>query len=415
MKETMYEQGRMARQAARKLACMSEMEKNSALMAMADALEARMPEILLANREDLKEGEKQGLSAALMDRLLLNEQRIRGMAGGLRQLVELKDPVGETVEMFRRPNGMEIGKVRVPLGVVGMIYEARPNVTVDAAGLCLKTGNAVILRGSSSAASSNGVLARIISEAATGAGMPEGAISLVPFTGREAVEIMYRMNGYLDVLIPRGGAGLIRSVVENSSVPVIETGVGNCHAYVDDEADLDMALEIVDNGKTHRPGVCNALETVLVHRALAPDFLPELEKRLGDRVELRACPESLKHLRGAVPATEEDYATEFLDYILAVKTVGSQEEAMDHIARYGTMHSEVIITENYSRARAFLAGVDAAAVYVNASTRFTDGEQFGFGAEIGISTQKLHARGPMGLKELTTYKYVIYGSGQIRS
>ncbi len=415
MKETMYQQGRMARQAARKLACMSEMEKNSALMAMADALEARMPEILLANREDLKEGEKQGLSAALMDRLLLNEQRIQGMAGGLRQLVELKDPVGETVEMFRRPNGMEIGKVRVPLGVVGMIYEARPNVTVDAAGLCLKTGNAVILRGSSSAASSNGVLARIISEAATGAGMPEGAISLVPFTGREAVEIMYRMNGYLDVLIPRGGAGLIRSVVENSSVPVIETGVGNCHAYVDDEADLDMALEIVDNGKTHRPGVCNALETVLVHRAVAPDFLPELEKRLGDRVELRACPESLKHLRGAVPAVEEDYATEFLDYILAVKTVGSQEEAMDHIARYGTMHSEVIITENYSRARAFLAGVDAAAVYVNASTRFTDGEQFGFGAEIGISTQKLHARGPMGLKELTTYKYVIYGSGQIRS
>ncbi len=415
LKETIYAQGKSARQASRELARMSEADKNAALGAMADALEANVEQILERNRVDLESGRQAGLTKALTDRLMLNEDRIRAMAAGLRQLISLKDPVGETDTMFRRPNGLEIGKVRVPLGVVGMIYEARPNVTVDAAGLCLKTGNAVILRGGSTAQQSNRVLTNVIAEAATAAGVPAGAISLIDTTDREAVDIMLRMNEYLDVLIPRGGAGLIQNVVQNATVPVIETGVGNCHGYVDEEADLTMAVDVVVNSKTQRPGVCNALETVLVHQNVAGRFLPALEEQLVAKgVEIRACERSGRFLRQWTPATTEDWKTEYLDAILACRVVDSMDEALEHIHTYGTRHSETILTENYHRARRFLSEVDAAAVYVNASTRFTDGEQFGFGAEIGISTQKLHARGPMGLRELTTYKYVVYGDGQVR-
>jgi glutamate-5-semialdehyde dehydrogenase len=382
---------------------------------MARALRERAPEILEANAKDMETGQAQGLSRALLDRLLLNEKRIEEMAQGLEALVSLPDPVGEITSMWTRPNGLRIGRMRVPLGVIGIIYEARPNVTVDAAGLCLKTGNAVILRGGSEAINSNRAITRIISEAATSHGVPEGAIQLIDTIDREAVHVMLRLNEYIDVLIPRGGAGLIRTVVENATVPVIETGVGNCHVYVDAEADLEMAEKIVINAKTQRPGVCNAMETLLVHKDIAPAFLPVVAEKLRDLgVEIRGCEYTRTLVPFAKKATEEDWATEYLDLILAVKVVNSLEEAVEHIAKYGTKHSEAIVTNNYTKAWEFLKRVDAAAVYVNASTRFTDGFQYGFGAEIGISTQKLHARGPMGPEQLTTFKYIVFGSGQIR-
>lgn len=415
LKEEIYAQGKLAKRAARILAGLSVTEKDQALLAMAEALIANKDSIIVENKKDLLEGEKNGLSEAMADRLMLDDQRIEAMAGGLRKLVALADPIGKTEVMFKRPNGLEVGKVRVPLGTVGMIYEARPNVTVDAAGICIKTGNAVILRGGSTAIHSNIILSNVIAKAAVQAGLPEGCIQLIQTTDREAVNILFTMNQYLDVLIPRGGAGLIQNVVNNSTVPVIETGTGICHAYVDAEADLQMAVDIVNNGKSQRPSVCNALETVLVHQDVAEKFYPMLEEAFKEKnVLIRACERSSKFLAKSEPATEEDYRTEYLDYIISGKVVKDIDEAMDHIAEYGTHHSDVIITKSYDQSRKFLAGVDSAAVYVNASTRFTDGEMFGFGAEIGISTQKLHARGPMGLEELTTYKYVIYGSGQIR-
>ena len=409
------DKGRRAKEAARLLAGLGTGQKNAALLAMARALEEEQAEILAANARDMAAGEAKGLSRALLDRLLLNEKRIRDMAAGLRELAALPDPVGEVTSMWTRPNGLQIGRVRVPLGVIGIIYEARPNVTVDAAGLCLKTGNAVILRGGSEAFYSNQTLTGVISRAATAAGAPEGAIQLLETTDREAVNLLLRANDYLDVLIPRGGAGLIRAVVENATVPVIETGVGNCHVYVDAEADLDMAQRIVINAKTQRPGVCNAMETLLVHKEVADQFLPPLAEALKEKgVTLRGCERTRALIPWAEIATEADWATEYLDLILAVRVVDSLGEALEHIHRYGTKHSEAIVTTNYQTAREFLARVDAAAVYVNASTRFTDGYEFGFGAEIGISTQKLHARGPMGPEQLTTFKYIIFGSGQIR-
>lgn len=415
-REELLEQGRRAKEAARKLAVASTGDKNRALHAMAERLLDQQDRILAANAVDMEGGREKGLSKALLDRLLLTEKRIQDMAQGLREVAALPDPVGEISEMVTRSNGLQIGRMRVPLGVVGMIYEARPNVTVDATGLCLKAGNAVLLRGGSEAIHSNRVLVEILREALPAAGLPEDAVQLVQTTDREAVDVMVKMHGYLDVIIPRGGAGLIRRVIENATVPVIETGVGNCHVYIDEGADLEKAINIAVNAKCQRPGVCNAMETLLVHARVAPQVLPRLGEIYAEKgVELRACPKAMPFLPGAKPAAEEDWATEFLDLILAVKVVDSYEEAVEHIHRYSTGHSEAIVTENYTRAQDFLKRIDAAAVFVNASTRFTDGGQFGFGAEIGISTQKLHARGPMALRELTTYKFIILGQGQIRT
>lgn len=416
MREELMAMGVRAREAARVLARTSTAVKNEALKRMAAALREEKTTILQANALDMEAAEKAGLSSALKDRLLLNDRRIEEMACGLEAIVSLPDPVGEVISMWTRPNGLQIGKMRVPLGVVGIIYEARPNVTVDAAGLCLKTGNAVILRGGKEAINSNRAIVQVISRAAEAAGIPAGAIQLVERTEREAALLLMKMNEYLDVLIPRGGAGLIRSVIENATVPVIETGVGNCHVYVDKDADLAKAEAIVINAKTQRPGVCNAAETLLVHTAVAAEFLPPLLHKLRDvyQVEIRGDERTRELVPWVKEATEEDYYTEFLDLILAVRVVADIDEAIAHITKYGTKHSEAIVTENYSSARKFLQEVDAAAVYVNASTRFTDGFQFGFGAEIGISTQKLHARGPMGLPELTSIKYIIFGDGQIR-
>ncbi|MDW7673885.1 MAG: glutamate-5-semialdehyde dehydrogenase [Bacillota bacterium] len=412
----MYNKGAQAKKAARKLAVISSEVKDKALVAMAKQLEFQSAKIEAANELDLIAGREKGLSKALLDRLMLNSKRITEMADGLRALANLDDPVGEVLSMWKRPNGLQVGRIRVPLGVVGIIYEARPNVTVDAAGLCLKTGNSVILRGGSEAINSNKIITEIISTAAVEAGMPESAIQLIDTTDREAVNIMLKMNKYLDVLIPRGGAGLIQAVVENATVPVIETGIGNCHIYVDTDADLEMANKIVINAKCQRPGVCNAAESLVVHQDIAADFLPQVAKLLQQQgVELRGCADTKGILPQVKLATEEDFGAEFLDLIISVKVVGNIDEAIEHIHQYGTGHSEAIITENYSSAQKFLKLVDAAAVYVNASTRFTDGFQFGFGAEIGISTQKLHARGPMGLKEMTTTKFIIFGEGQIRS
>ena len=415
IREEIIAQARGAKRAAEILANLSTEMKDAALEAIATELENSMEEILAEHRKDLEAGEKAGLRKDLMDRLLLNEARIRGMAEGLREIIKLKDPVGDVIEMWRRPNGLMVGKMRVPIGVIGIIYEARPNVTIDAAGLCLKAGNAVILRGGSEAINSNRILAWIAAEAIARVGLPAGSIQLVQTTDREAVSVLLGLNEYLDLLIPRGGAGLIRRVINEARVPVIETGTGNCHIYVDEGADLQMALDIVFNAKTSRPGVCNAVETLLVHRDIAPDFLPEIYRLFKqNQVELRGCPATREIIPDINEAVESDWEEEYLDYILAVKVVDDFDEAVSHINIYGTKHSEAIITNDYSRSQRFLKEVDAAAVYVNASTRFTDGNQFGLGAEIGISTQKLHARGPMGLNELTTCKYIIYGQGQIR-
>ncbi len=408
------EMGAAAKQAARKLAVAGN-QKDTALEAIAAALEAHTEEILAANREDLFAAEQNGMSRSLMDRLALNEKRIAGMADGVRQVKAQPDPVGQVLEGGVRPNGLRIEKVAVPLGVIGIIYEARPNVTADAAALCLKAGNAVILRGGKEAFRSNQAIAEVMRDAVEAAGLPRDSIQLVQDTSRASSIEMMGLTGYLDVLIPRGGAGLIRAVVENSHVPVIETGVGNCHVYVDDAADLEMAADIIFNAKTSRPSVCNAIETVLIHQAIAGEFLPKMKAKLDEKqVEIRGCEKTREILPDCVPACEEDWATEYLDYILAVKVVDSLDEAMAHIASYSSGHSECIVTENYRNAERFLSEVDAAAVYVNASTRFTDGGEFGLGAEIGISTQKLHARGPMGIRQLTSQKFVIRGNGQIR-
>ena len=413
--QELKEKAAKAKAAARRLAILSTDVKNNALLAMADALEANQQAILTANSQDMENGRQKGLSDALLDRLLLTEVRIGAMAEGLRQTAGLPDPIGEGLGSVRRPNGLEIAKVRVPLGVIGIIYEARPNVTADAAGLCLKAGNAVLLRGGSEAIHSNTAVVRVLIAAAAKAGIPNGAIGLIETTDRAAVNAMLKLNQHLDVIIPRGGAGLIRTVVENSTVPVIETGTGVCHTFVDASADIDMAVEIAFNAKASRPGVCNAMETLLVHRQIADKFLPVMLERYAKAgVEVRGDQE-LKAMHTAVkPVAEEDWSTEYSDYILSAKVVDSLDEALDHIARYSTKHSEAIVTSDYNNARRFHNEVDAAAVYVNASTRFTDGFEFGYGAEIGISTQKLHARGPMGLPELTTIKYLISGNGQIR-
>lgn len=409
------EKGAIAKQASRKLAVISTDVKNKALYAMADALQNEYSGIIAANDIDIENGKLKGLSNALLDRLMLNKSRIDAMSEGLRQIAGLPDPVGEGLSIQRRPNGLEISKIRVPLGVIGIIYEARPNVTVDAAGLCLKSGNAVILRGGSEAIRSNIAIVKAIAKAAHSAGMPEGSIQFIETTDREAVNAMLRLNRYLDVIIPRGGAGLIKTVVENSTVPVIETGTGVCHTFVDRSADLEMAKAIAFNAKVSRPGVCNAMETLLVHEAVADKFLPEMIKMYIEAgVEIRGCSKTTKYHSSVKLAIPEDWSTEYHDLILSVKVVAEIDEALEHIASYSTRHSEAIITQDYDNARRFQAEVDAAAVYVNASTRFTDGYEFGFGAEIGISTQKLHARGPMGLPELTSIKYVVSGNGQIR-
>ncbi len=407
--------GQKAKKAAAFLRTASSQAKDEVLLKAADLLVEKKNEILRANEQDLEEAVENGIKGAFLERLVLNEQRIGSMADGLREVAALRDPVGEVLSMTRRPNGLMIGKQRVPIGVIGIIYESRPNVTVDAFGLCLKTGNASLLRGGKEAIRSNQSIRRILQEALTACAFPAEAVQVVEDTSRESARAMMRLNSYLDLLIPRGGAGLIRTVVENSSVPVIETGVGNCHVYVDAFADMDKAIAIAVNAKTQRPGVCNAAESLLVHKDIAETFIPQVCRALEEKkVEIRGDETVQRLYPGAVPATEEDWATEYLDLILAVKTVESLDEAIEHISRYGTGHSESIVTENYTHAQAFLNRIDAAAVYVNASTRFTDGYEFGFGAEIGISTQKLHARGPMGLNELTTTKYIIYGDGQIR-
>ena len=407
---------RAAKAAARVTARLGADEKNRALLAIADALEAHTAEILAANEIDLVAGRTAGLSAGLLDRLTLTEARIRGIAEGCRQVAALPDPVGELLWQKTRPNGLKIGLKRVPMGVIGIIYEARPNVTVDAAALCFKAGSACILRGGKEAFHSSLCLSGLMRAALTSCGLPEDAINLVEDTDRATANRMMRLIGYLDVLIPRGGAGLIRAVVDNATVPVIETGTGNCHIYVDASADLDMAARILVNAKCQRISVCNAAESLLVHKDVAEAFLPMAAAALApDHVRLHGCPRTQAILGDTVlPATEEDYGREYLDYEISVKVVDSLDEAIDHINTYNTGHSEAIVTESYAASQRFLDEVDAAAVYVNASTRFTDGFEFGFGAEIGISTQKLHARGPMGLEALTSQKYVILGSGQVR-
>lgn len=415
IKEEVISQGKKAKESSRILANTSTDVKNSALLNIARKLEKSMDKIIGINDEDMKAGKENGLSEALLDRLELNEKRIKGMAKGIREIVQLEDPIGEVIGIKRRPNGLEVGKVRVPLGVIGIIYESRPNVTVDVAGLCLKAGNAVLLRGGSEAFKSNQILTKIIQEAVVEAGLPEESVQLVQTTDRKAVGVMFKLNDYLDVLIPRGGLGLIQRVVKESSVPTIETGVGNCHVYIDSSAEIDMALKIVYNAKTDRPAVCNAAESLLVHKDIADDFLPLIHEKFSEsNVELRGCTASKKVIPDIKEATEDDWYKEYLDYIMAVKVVDDVNEAINHIHKYGSKHSEAIITSDYKNANQFLKEVDAAAVYVNASTRFTDGGQFGMGAEIGISTQKLHARGPMGLKQLTSTKFIIRGQGQIR-
>ena len=411
---TITEMGARAKEAARVLATAGAL-KEAALLHAAHALWSRREEILAANAQDLEAGKGLGLSQALLDRLALTEGRIQDMKTAVEEVAKAADPVGRVLSGETRPNGLRIEKVAVPLGVIGIIYEARPNVTSDAAALCLKAGNAVILRGGKEAIRSNKAVVGVLRDALEEAGLPADCVQLVEDTSRQSAQELMGLTQYLDVLIPRGGAGLIRSVKENARVPVIETGVGNCHVYVDASADLDMAAEIIYNAKCSRPSVCNAIETILVHQDAAKAALPKIKARLDEKqVELRGCDRARAILPGITPAVEEDWATEYLDYILAVKVVGSLEEALGHIARYSTGHSECIVTQDYTAAQRFLNEVDAAAVYVNASTRFTDGGQFGLGAEIGISTQKLHARGPMGLEQLVSYKFLIRGSGQVR-
>ena len=410
------EMGAKAKTASRSLAAAGEQKKNDALTAIAKALCDNADKIIQANKIDLDNGRENGLSTSLLDRLMLSESRIKGISDSVMEVVALPDPIGTVISGGTRPNGLKITKVRVPLGVIGIIFEARPNVTADAAVLCLKSGNAVILRGGKEAINSNKCIADIMRDAIESAGLDRNCIQLIEDTTRQSSTELMALTDYLDVLIPRGGKGLIRAVVENAKVPVIETGAGNCHVYVDEYADTDMAADIIYNAKTSRPSVCNAIETILVHEKAAEKALPVIKERLDEKnVELRGCEKTRKILGEAViPATELDWDTEYNDYILAVKVVKDIDEALSHIAKYSTGHSECIITDNYKNANTFKDQVDAAAVYVNASTRFTDGGMFGLGAEIGISTQKLHARGPMGLFELTSMKYIIEGNGHVR-
>lgn len=407
-----------AKEVKAQIAALSTNQKNNALLAVADRLVMQKEKLMAANEIDMENGQNNGMAEGLLDRLKLSEERIEQMAEGLRQIAKLEDPIGEVLSMKKRPNELMIGKKRVPLGVIGIIYESRPNVTADAFGLCFKTGNAVILRGGKDAIHSNQAIVTCIREALEAQNLPCEAISFITDASHETAREFMHMNRYVDVLIPRGGAGLIRTVVENATIPVIETGTGNCHIFVDESADFAMACDIIVNAKTQRIGVCNACESLLIHRNIVESFVPALERRLAEKnVEIRADEKilnaSVPEAR-VIPAAEEDWGTEYLDYIISAKTVDSVEEAIAHINRYNTGHSEAILTSDYANAEKFLNEVDAAAVYVNASTRFTDGFEFGFGAEIGISTQKLHARGPMGLEALTGTKYIIYGNGQVR-
>lgn len=416
MNEMLERLGVRAKEAETVLRNLHTDKKNEVLNAVAKKLTETSDRLLAANAVDVENGRKNNMPEGLIDRLMLSEARIKGMAEGLKQVAELEDPIGEVTGMKKRPNGLMIGQKRVPLGVIGIIYEARPNVTADAFGLCFKTGNAVILKGGSDAIHSNRAIVDCIREALKENGVTEDAIQLITDTSRETAAEFMKLNQYVDVLIPRGGKGLIRAVVTQSTIPVIETGTGNCHIFVDETADLQNAADIVMNAKTQRVGVCNACESLLVHEKVKDAFLPVLAERLRRKnVEIRGDGETRELIPDAAAATEEDWGTEYLDYILSIKVVRSVEEAIAHINRYNTGHSEAILTNNYTHAQKFLGEVDAAAVYVNASTRFTDGFEFGFGAEIGISTQKLHARGPMGLQALTSTKYIIYGNGQIRS
>jgi glutamate-5-semialdehyde dehydrogenase len=404
-----------AREAAKRLAVAATEDKNAALRAMADELRRQQEAIRAANAADVQDATAQGLGGALVDRLTLTERRLEEMIQSVEAVVELADPVGQILRDWQRPNGLQIRKVRVPLGVIGIIYESRPDVTSECGSLCVKSGNAVVLRGGSEAFRSNQAIAAALRRGLARAGLPEAAISLIPTTDRAGVALMLRLEGLIDVVIPRGGEALIRTVVETSRIPVIKHAKGVCHVYVDEAADLDMAEAIALNAKCQRPATCNAMETLLVHERIAPTFLPRALARLtAAGVEIRGCERTRTLAPGAAPATEADWSTEYLDLILSVKVVPSLEEAVAHISRYGSAHSDAIVTRDPERARRFTQAVDSAAVYVNASTRFTDGFQFGLGAEIGISTDRLHARGPMGLEELTTYKYVVHGSGQIR-
>lgn len=410
------EKAKKAKEASYRLAVASTDAKNYALSRIAQAIWEKKEEILLANEKDIQRAKEKEMPSHLIDRLALNDKRIKDMCQAIQEVIALPDPVGEIIEGWKRPNGLVIQKVRVPLGVIGIIYEARPNVTVDAVTLCLKAGNCVVLRGGSEAIESNVYLVRIIREALEETSIPPDAVQIIEDTSRASALALMRQSKYLDVLIPRGGAGLIKSVIENARLPVIETGVGNCHTYVHCDADMEMAEKIVINAKCQRPSVCNAMETLLVHKDIAPQFLPRCLQKLTELgVEIRGCERTRQLFPQAKPATEEDWYTEFLALILAVKVVDSLEEAIAHINKYGSKHSEAIITKDLASAKRFCEEVDASTVYVNASTRFTDGGEFGLGAEIGISTQKLHARGPMGLRELTSYKWVVYGEGQIRS
>ncbi len=405
-----------AKAASRGLRSLGKVRKDDALMKIAEKLLKTKETIMAENQKDLSEARNAGLSSAMLDRLTLNEAVIGAMAEGLREVAALPDPVGAVPGMWKRPNGLMVGRVRIPLGVIGFIFESRPNVTVDAAALCLKSGNAVILKGGSEAIHSNMILGKLLGEALQEAGVPEKAVQVIPTTEREAVNALISMEDDIDVIIPRGGEGLIRFVTEHSRIPVLKHYKGVCHIFVDQSASLEMAKEICFNAKVQRPGVCNALETLLVHEDVAPEFLPEMAKRLKEaRVEIRGCPKTLALVPGAVAATESDWPAEFLDLILAVKVVGGMDEALDHIETYGSRHTEAIITSDYERSQRFLAEVDSSVVLVNASTRFNDGNQLGLGAEIGINTSKLHAFGPMGLEELTTTKFVVYGQGQTRN
>lgn len=413
--ENLILMGENAKKAAYDLSILSTKTKNNALALMAKELLDSKEEIIRANKIDMQKAKNKNVSEALLDRLYLNDKRVEDMATGLLEIVKLPDPVGEIISMWKRPNNLQIGQKRVPIGVIGIIYESRPNVTCDAAGLCLKSGNATILRGGSDAINSNKAIVKALRNGIEKSGLPKDAIQLVSDTDREVAQKMMRLNEYIDVLIPRGGENLIKSVVKNATIPVIETGTGNCHIYVDESADFNMAIDIVLNAKTQRPGVCNAAEKLLIHENISKEFLPKVVKALREKnVEIRGDEKSKEVVDDIILAKDEEWDKEYLDYIIAVKIVENVDEAIKHINNHGTKHSEAIITESYKNSQKFLERVDAAAVYVNASTRFTDGSEFGFGAEIGISTQKLHARGPMGLKELTSTKYIIYGNGQIR-
>lgn len=411
----LQEIGLRAKEASYELMNATTTEKNNALLSMAENLLRSKDYILEENKKDLQRAIDKGISKSMLDRLSLNEDRLKDMADGLKQIVALPDPIGEITSMWKRPNGLQIGKQKVPLGVIGIIYEARPNVTCDAAGLCLKSGNVAILRGGSEAINSNMALVKALREGIKKSGLLEDSIQLIEDTSRQVATEMMKLNEFIDVLIPRGGAGLIQTIVKNATVPVIETGTGNCHVYVDEYADLDMAKDIVINAKVSRPGVCNAEEKLIINEKVAKEFLPTIVKSLRENnVEVRGDNKSRLIMSDIIEATGEDWAKEYLDYIISIKIVSDIDEAISHINKYGTGHSEVIVTKDYNNSQRFLQRIDAAAVYINSSSRFTDGSEFGFGAEIGISTQKLHARGPMGLNELTTVKYIIYGNGQIR-